>query len=48
MGLIAEARHSIAPAFVVPLIAYVFIAGYAFAGATVRNPANALQIQSRG
>lgn len=33
MGLIAEARHSIAPAYGVPLIAYVVIAVYAFAGA---------------
>jgi FHS family L-fucose permease-like MFS transporter len=47
MGLIAEARHSIAPALVVPLVAYVFIAGYAFAGARVRT-SKALQIQSQG
>jgi FHS family L-fucose permease-like MFS transporter len=47
MGLIAEARHSIAPAFVVPLVAYVYIAGYAFAGAKVRDNRDALQIQSR-
>jgi MFS transporter, FHS family, L-fucose permease len=33
MGLIAEARHSIAPAYIVPLAAYMFIAGYAFRGA---------------
>jgi MFS transporter, FHS family, L-fucose permease len=33
MGLIAEARHSIAPAYVVPLIAYLVIAVYGFAGA---------------
>lgn len=33
MGLISEARHSIAPAYVVPLVAYVVIAVYAFAGA---------------
>lgn len=37
MGLIAEARHSIAPAYGVPLIAYVVIAAYAFAGAKVRD-----------
>jgi len=36
MGLIAEARHSIAPAYAVPLTAYVFIAIYAFAGAKAR------------
>jgi len=47
MGLIAEARHSIAPAFVVPLVAYVYIAGYAFAGAKVRDRKDTLQIQSR-
>lgn len=33
MGLIAESRHSIAPAYLVPLIAYIVIAGYAFGGA---------------
>ncbi len=37
MGLIAEARHSIAPAYVVPMAAYVVIAGYAFAGAKART-----------
>jgi MFS transporter, FHS family, L-fucose permease len=47
MGLIAEARHSIAPAFVVPLVAYVYIAGYAFTGAKVRDKGDTLQIQSR-
>ena len=36
MGLIAESRHSIAPAYAVPLVAYVFIAIYAFAGAKPR------------
>jgi MFS transporter, FHS family, L-fucose permease len=33
MGLIAEASHSIARAYSVPLLAYVFIAAYALAGA---------------
>jgi len=33
MGLIAEAYHSIARAYLVPLAAYVFVAVYAFAGA---------------
>ena len=33
MGKIADARHSMAPAYVAPLIAYVFIAAYASAGA---------------
>src|SRR5208282_4065116 len=37
MGLIAEARHSIAPAYVVPLAAYVLIAVYAFVGAKARG-----------
>jgi FHS family L-fucose permease-like MFS transporter len=36
MGLVAETAHSIAPAYLVPLTAYVFIAGYAFVGARVR------------
>jgi fucose permease len=39
MGLIAENSHSIAPAYVVPLAAYVFIAAYAFVGAKARLPA---------
>jgi MFS transporter, FHS family, L-fucose permease len=38
MGKIADASHSMAPAYVVPLIAYVFIAAYAFAGAKAREP----------
>jgi FHS family L-fucose permease-like MFS transporter len=33
MGKIADLRHSMAPAYVVPLLAYVVIAGYAFTGA---------------
>jgi len=37
MGLIAEARHTIAPAYIVPLAAYVFIAGYAFLVAQPRG-----------
>jgi FHS family L-fucose permease-like MFS transporter len=37
MGLIAEARHSIAPAYVVPFAAYIVIAAYAFAGARPRS-----------
>ncbi|HUA15638.1 MAG TPA: L-fucose:H+ symporter permease [Verrucomicrobiae bacterium] len=36
MGLISDARRSIAPAYVVPLVAYVVIAGYASVGAKVR------------
>src|SRR5437588_3621046 len=37
MGLIAETSHSIAPAYIVPLTAYVFIAAYAFIGAKARH-----------
>jgi len=47
MGLIAEARHSIAPAYVIPLVAYFFIAGYAWAGAKVRPAAGAPPVPSR-
>jgi len=36
MGKIADARHSMASAYVVPLLAYVAIAIYAFAGAKLR------------
>jgi FHS family L-fucose permease-like MFS transporter len=36
MGKIADARHSMAPAYVVPLVAYVFVAAYAFFGANIR------------
>ena len=48
MGLIAEARHSIAPAYVLPLGAYVVIAAYAFAGAKARGigPAGENQLGS--
>jgi FHS family L-fucose permease-like MFS transporter len=42
MGLIAERYHSIALAYLVPLGAYVLVAGYAFAGAKVRPPAGAV------
>jgi MFS transporter, FHS family, L-fucose permease len=38
MGLIAEACQSIAAAYVVPLVAYLFIALYAFVEAKPRNP----------
>ena len=40
MGLIAETRHTIAPAYIVPLAAYVVIAGYAFLGAHARGVAD--------
>ncbi len=33
MGKIADARHSMAPAYLVPLAAYIVIAAYGFAGA---------------
>lgn len=47
MGLIAEARHSIAPAYVVPLAAYVLIAVYAFVGAKARGIDGAVEYQPR-
>lgn len=37
MGKIADARHSMAPAYLVPLVAYLVIAGYAFAGARMHR-----------
>jgi len=37
MGKIADASHSMAPAYVVPLVAYLAIAGYAFAGVSLRS-----------
>ena len=43
MGLIAETRHTIAPAYIVPLAAYVFIAGYAFLGAQARGVAGTVR-----
>ena len=36
MGKIADARHSIAPGYLVPLAAYIIIAVYAFAGSRPR------------
>ena len=45
MGLIAEARHSIAPAYFVPLGAYVVIAVYAFSGAKARAIDGAVESQ---
>ncbi len=42
MGLIAETYHSIALAYLVPLGAYLFVAGYAFAGARERPPATTM------
>jgi MFS transporter, FHS family, L-fucose permease len=47
MGLVAEARRSIAAAYVVPLAAYVVIAAYAFAGANARGIDGALEHQPR-
>ena len=38
MGLIAEMYRSIALAYCVPMVAYVFVAAYAFAGANPRLP----------
>ena len=37
MGKIADASHSMAPAYIVPLLAYIAIAGYAFAGAKMQG-----------
>jgi MFS transporter, FHS family, L-fucose permease len=37
MGKIADVRHSIAPAYLVPLLAYIVIVVYAFAGAKPRH-----------
>jgi FHS family L-fucose permease-like MFS transporter len=37
MGRIADIRHSIAPAYLVPLIAYIVVAMYAFAGAKPKH-----------
>jgi len=42
MGLIAEAYHSIALAYLVPLAAYVFVAAYAFGGAKAGLPKEAM------
>ena len=47
MGLIAEARHSIAPAYVVPLVAYLVIAAYAFAGTKACGINGAVENQLR-
>src|SRR5271166_2597342 len=48
MGLIAETRHTIAPAYIVPLAAYVVIAGYAFLGAQARGVADTAAHQFPG
>lgn len=37
MGKIADARHSMAPAYIVPLVAYVAIATYAYGGAKMHR-----------
>jgi MFS transporter, FHS family, L-fucose permease len=47
MGKIADARHSMAPAYLVPLAAYVAIAVYAFAGAQMRPAGDGLEVHSR-
>jgi fucose permease len=36
MGLISESFHSLAVAYLVPLVAYAFIAYYGFSGSRVR------------
>lgn len=47
MGKIADARHSMAPAYVVPFAAYIFVAAYAFFGAKMRESQELFQLQSR-
>ena len=37
MDKIADASHSTAPAYVAPLVAYLVISGYAFAGAKMHR-----------
>lgn len=46
MGLISEAGHGIALAYIVPLIAYVVIAVYAFTGAKARTSPSAVAVPS--
>jgi MFS transporter, FHS family, L-fucose permease len=48
MGLIAEARHSIAPAYVVPLAAYLFVAAYAFGTMKFRRNTDAVAMHAQG
>jgi len=43
MGLIADRLHTIAPAYAVPLVAYIFIAFYAFLGAKQKGSEARLQ-----
>jgi MFS transporter, FHS family, L-fucose permease len=38
MGLVSEAFHGVAPAHLLPLVAYVYVAQYAFFGATPSEP----------
>lgn len=47
MGKIADARQSMAPAYVVPFAAYIFVAAYAFFGAKMRESQELFQLQSR-
>jgi MFS transporter, FHS family, L-fucose permease len=43
MGWLSERFHHVAPAYAVPLIAYVFIAFYAFLGAKPKTQQSAMQ-----
>ena len=45
MGKIADARHSMAPAYVVPLVAYIAIVAYASAGAKASSASDGIEIQ---
>ena len=48
MGLIAEARHSIAPAYVVPLAAFLFVAAYAFGTTKFRRTTDVAPMHVQG
>jgi FHS family L-fucose permease-like MFS transporter len=39
MGLISEGGHGVAPAYIVPLIAYICVGAFAFFGSAYRGPA---------
>jgi MFS transporter, FHS family, L-fucose permease len=39
MGWISEVSHSLALAYLVPLVSYVFVAAYSFVGAKMHQPA---------
>ncbi|MFZ0758840.1 MAG: L-fucose:H+ symporter permease [Candidatus Sulfotelmatobacter sp.] len=47
MGLISEACSSVALAYLLPLLAYLFVAIYAFAGAKVKDPQVAQELPAK-